>query len=253
MPLSETDRFLLDLTQLTEVERLWQALQDYMAGHGFDRLMYAATRFRTHTSMGDLRDARILTNYPKSFTEPYLEGGMFYDAPMVRWAMENVGTLSWSVIAQDAMAGRLPPECMRVVEFNRRHGVVAGYGISFPRISARTGHGIGIASSTKTQSEVDEIWAASGGKIELVAHVAHLTLLSLPHGLHGRSLTPRQREVLELVADGKTIQDAAIILGRNATTIEKHLRLAREALDVETTAQAILKAGLQNQFFRLEA
>ncbi|WP_299843453.1 LuxR family transcriptional regulator [uncultured Jannaschia sp.] len=251
MPLSETERFLKDLTRLTEVERLWQDLQDWMAQYGFDRLMYAATRFRTNTSMGDLRDARILTNYPKSFTEPYLEGGMFYDAPMVRWAMENVGTLSWAAIAQNAMAGRLPPECMRVVEFNRRHGVVAGYGISFPRISARTGHGIGLASSKKTQAELDEIWAKKGGEIELVAHVAHLTLLSLPHALHGRTLTPRQREVLELVADGKTIQDVALILGRNSTTIEKHLRLAREALDVETTAQAILKAGLQNQFFQL--
>ncbi|WP_299815684.1 LuxR family transcriptional regulator [uncultured Jannaschia sp.] len=253
MSSSETDRFLLRLAQHTEVEGLWQDLQDWMADHGFDRLMYAATRFRTNTSMGDLRDARILTNYPKSFTEPYLEGGMFYDAPMVRWAMENVGTLSWSVIAQDAMAGRLPPECMRVVEFNRRQGVVAGYGISFPRVSARTGHGIGIASSTRNQAEVNAIWAENGGKIELVAHVAHLTLLSLPHGLHGRTLTRRQREVLELVADGKTIQDVALVLGRNPTTIEKHLRLAREALDVETTAQAILKAGLQNQFFRLDA
>ncbi|MFO7771946.1 MAG: LuxR family transcriptional regulator, partial [Roseovarius gahaiensis] len=32
-------------------------------------------------------------------------------------------------------------------------------------------------------------------------------------------------------------------------TVEKHLRLARQALGVETTAQAVLKAALQNQMF----
>jgi LuxR family transcriptional regulator len=38
----------------------------------------------------------------------------------------------------------------------------------------------------------------------------------------------------------------------NPATVEKHLRLAREALDVDTTAQAILKASTQNQFFLIE-
>jgi LuxR family transcriptional regulator len=52
-----------------------------------------------------------------------------------------------------------------------------------------------------------------------------------------------------MVADGKTIQDIAQMWERNAATVEKHLRLAREALDVDTTAQAILKASLLNQVF----
>jgi LuxR family transcriptional regulator len=38
-------------------------------------------------------------------------------------------------------------------------------------------------------------------------------------------------------------------MGLTAATVEKHLRLAREALDVDTTAQAVLKASFQNQIF----
>ena len=38
-----------------------------------------------------------------------------------------------------------------------------------------------------------------------------------------------------------------------SATVEKHLRLAREALAVETTAQAVLKAALHNQMFVMEA
>ena len=52
--------------------------------------------------------------------------------------------------------------------------------------------------------------------------------------------------------DGKTTQDIAFLLGLTAATVEKHLRLAREALDVDTTAQAVLKAAFYNQMFVLE-
>ena len=68
-----------------------------------------------------------------------------------------------------------------------------------------------------------------------------------------RTLTRRQREALQWVGDGKTTQDIAQIMGLTQATIEKHLRLARDALNVETTAQAVLKAAFQNQMFVLEA
>ena len=251
--LTPIEALLLTMTRTTRLETLWEAWLARMSEYGFDMLMYAATRFRTVNGTGDLADAMILSNYPAAFQEAYLQGGLFRDAPMVRWAMNNVGSISWSEIARDAAEGRLPPSVMRVIEHNRRHGIVAGYGISFPRVSVRSSHGIGLGTSTMSQSQVDALWRDKGAEIELVCHVAHLTLLSLPYGMHGRTLTGRQREVLELVADGKTIQDAATILGLNPATIEKHLRLAREALDVDTTAQAIMKATAQNQFFRFEA
>ncbi|MEM9796646.1 MAG: LuxR family transcriptional regulator [Pseudomonadota bacterium] len=250
--MTETEAYLFGLVRMTRLEDVWAAHLERMALYGFDRLLYAATRFRTDNGTGDLRDALILTNHPRAFTDGYLEGGLFRDAPMVRWAMNNIGVRSWAEIEADAREGRLTPAELTVCAYNKRHGVTAGYGISFPRSSARTGHGIGLSSSTMPQEEIDALWAKKGPEIELLNHVAHLTICTLPYGDYGRPLTPRQREVLELVAEGKTVQDAATVLSRNPATIEKHLRLAREALDVETTAQAVMKAGLQNQFFRIE-
>ena len=40
-------------------------------------------------------------------------------------------------------------------------------------------------------------------------------------------------------------------MGLTSATVEKYLRLAREALDVDTTAQAVLKASFQNQIYVL--
>ena len=65
-------------------------------------------------------------------------------------------------------------------------------------------------------------------------------------------LTKRQKEVLGWIGDGKTIQVTAILLGLTPATVEKHLRLARRALDVETTAQAVLRANFHNQIFLVE-
>lgn len=250
--MTEIERYLLELTRATSLESVWTAHKARMAAYGFDRVLYAATRFRSENGTGDIRDALVLTNYPPEFTQTYLEGGLFRDAPMVRWAAREVGCLSWTEILKDAKAGKLSPAELRVMEFNRRHGVNAGYGISFPRVSLRTAHGIGLASTSMKQAEVDALWQAHGEEIELLNNVAHLTILSLPYGDHGRSLTTRQREVLELVADGKTIQDVAMILSLTPATVEKHMRLAREALDVETTAQAVMKAAVQNQFYRYD-
>ena len=102
------------------------------------------------------------------------------------------------------------------------------------------------------QDEVDAIWAEHGDDILLLNNIAHLRILSLPYTSPTRSLTARQREVLGWVGDGKTVQDIALLLNLTPATVEKHLRLARDALSVETTAQAVLKASFQNQIFTLE-
>ena len=79
----------------------------------------------------------------------------------------------------------------------------------------------------------------------------HLKLLTLPYS-GARPLTRRQIEVLQWVGDGKTNDDIAILMGLTVGTVEKHLRLARDALNVETTAQAVLKASFFNQMFLLD-
>ncbi len=131
--------------------------------------------------------------------------------------------------------------------------VTAGYTVSFRSISERTKGAIALtARPGVTQDAVEQIWAQHGDEIIVMNNVMHLKLLTLPY-TGERHLTKRQREVLQWVGDGKTTQDIAILLGLTPATVEKHLRLAREALDVETTAQAVLKAAFYNQMFVIDA
>ncbi|MDD8021926.1 MAG: LuxR family transcriptional regulator [Paracoccaceae bacterium] len=238
------------LLNLHEIDQIWSLHCARMAEFGFDRLFYAFTRFRTGNGFGNLEDTLILSNHDEAYLDEFIGGGVFNDAPMVKWAAQNVGACSWRWIDSEMRAGRLSAAEQRVVEFNLRHNVRAGVSISFPDRNVRSKGGIGLcAEAALRQHDVDAIWDEHGRELMVINTITHLRISSMPFATARRPLTARQREVLEWVGDGKTTADIALIMGLTVATVEKHLRLAREALDVDTTAQAVLKASLQKQIF----
>lgn len=250
--MSNLTAHLLAMTSVRTVEDLWALHTAKMASYGFDRVIYGFTRYITASSLGDPQDWLILTNMPSSYTDVFTQQGHQQNAPMVRWALENDGACSWRWMDDLARSGKLNEKELGVMQFNASHGVKAGYTISFRSVSERTKGAIGlIATDGTTQDEVEDNWARSGDDIIVANNVFHLKLLTLPYS-GARRLTTRQREVLQWVGDGKTTQDIAILLELTPATVEKHLRLAREALDVETTAQAVLKAAFYNQMFVID-
>ncbi|WP_319826585.1 LuxR family transcriptional regulator [Thalassovita sp.] len=236
------------------MEELWDMLTRKMTSYGFDRLLYGFTRNRSATSLGDPEDYIILTNHDASYTDVFMGQRLYANAPMVRWVLENDGACSWNIIPRLAQNGELSQAEQDVVAFNQSQRVTAGYSISFKSISSRNKGAIALtARQDLSQDQVDRIWDQHGEDIIAINNVAHLKIITLPHSGSSRQLTKRQRETLEWVADGKTTQDIALLMGLTPATVEKHLRLAREALNVETTAQAVLKAAFQNQMFIMEA
>ncbi|MEM8631569.1 MAG: LuxR family transcriptional regulator [Pseudomonadota bacterium] len=243
---------LLSVVDAQTIEDVWEEHIKHMADFGFDRLLYGYTSSLTESSFGDPEDILILSNHEPDYVKSFMDDGLYFHAPMVRWAMQNVGSCSWRWIAENSDS--LSPSEQSVVRFNRSWGVVAGYSISFRDSSARAKGAIALtARRGMSQDEADAVWAEHGDTIELCNKLAHLKISSLPHAAQTRMLTKRQREVLEWVGDGKTVQDIALLLNLTPQTVEKHLRLAREALDVHTTAQAVLKATRNRQIFMLES
>lgn len=243
--------FLEQLSETQTVENVWALTVEEMASYGFHKLFYGFTRYRTGKSFGDQQDILILSNLDQAYIKRFLDENMYYDAPMAQWAAQNVGACSWGWMAQNM--DNLTPAEMKIIEFNRQFDVTAGYTVSFKDISYRAKGAIGLsASDGQTQADLDAIWAEHGRTLIQTCNMAHLKLTQLPFSGGRKTLTARQKEALEWVADGKTTQDVATIMGLTAATVEKHLRLARDVLDVDTTAQAILKASFQNQIFVLQ-
>jgi len=244
---------LLDMSNAGSVEALWAMHLESMAGFGFDRLMYGFTRYRTSTSLGDPNDFVLLTNHSSAYTDAFIGQELYHHAPMVRWALEHDGACSWRVLGEMQSQGNLTDAERRVIAFNLSMDVRAGYSVSFRSLSTRAKGAIALtARAGLQQHEVDAVWDRHGRDIMLLNNLLHLKILTLPCTPPNQSLTKRQREALEWVGDGKTMQDIAAIMGLTQATIEKHLRLAREALNVETTAQAVAKAAFQNQMFVID-
>ena len=236
------------LVNARAVEPAWAILTTELEKFGFDRLIYGFTRFRTRHGLGNQDDMLVLNNHDEDYIQGFFDEDRFSIAPMTQWAAANEGAMSWAYI--DRVKDRLTPAQLEIIEFNRKHGVVAGYTISFADSSER--HKGAIALTAKrgfTQYEADQIWAREGETINLLCQVAHLRIITLPFPSDMRRLSSRQREVLEWVSDGKTMQDIATIMELRPATVEKHLRKAREALNVDTTTQAVMKASLQRQIF----
>ncbi|NRB33747.1 MAG: autoinducer binding domain-containing protein [Rhodobacteraceae bacterium] len=240
-------------THAPNLEELWAEHTSFMAGYGFDRLIYGCTMFKTQTSLGDPDDFVILTNHDPAYVHEFMDGGLFLHAPMTTWAARSEGAASWRKIREVMADVPATPDLIRLNDVNQRMGVLQGYTISFKSVSSRIKALISLCGEAQMSAEeVDAVWREHGYDLILVNNVVHLKILSLPYAPPNRSLTKRQREALQWVSDGKTTQDIAMLMGLTAATVEKHLRLARDSLSVETTAQAVMKASLHNQMYILE-
>ena len=52
-------------------------------------------------------------------------------------------------------------------------------------------------------------------------------------------LTPRQRDVVALIAEGRTMKEVAAALGLSSRTVETHKYQAMQALGLQTTADLV--------------
>jgi LuxR family transcriptional regulator len=235
----------------TSIDEAWELATGYFGKLGFKRANYGYTRFRHLKTIGDPDDALFLTTCDAEFVRRYFQGGFFARTPIFRWCERNSGSCTWTWVKEAFEKGQLAPEEMEAVKQNAMTGVTAGMSISFPDASSRSKGALGlIADPGISQAEVDAIYAEKRDEIMVVANMMHLAIVHLPQLSRRRALSPRQRESLEWVADGKTTQDVALLMGVSAAMVEKHLRLAREALAVETTAQAVAKGAMLNMIFQ---
>jgi len=242
---------LVGIAEGSGTQEVWRLATDYFASLGFSRVNYGFTRFRSVRSIGDPDDALYLTTASEAYAASYFRNGFYAKTPAFRWARENEGATTWTWVREAYLAGKLSPIEMETVQQNMAAGITAGISISFPVTSARAKGAMGlIADPGLSAEDVDKIFADKQSEFLPVAHMLHLKLIQLPFSNRRRALTARQREALEWVADGKTTQDIAMLMGVSAAMVEKHLRLARETLSVDTTAQAVAKAALMNLIFQ---
>lgn len=229
---------------------MWDHAIQYMSVFRFDRMLYGRTHFAHGANLGESQDFMVLSSHSDSYFEEYVLSGVFKRSPFLLWSLDNLGTKSWSYRDLIDLTPQQLELCQPVLEVNRRHGVNAGFTISFDNSLPGQKSIVAIcAEPGMSQEEVDVVLQAHQNKLEAYWKIFDLKARSLPFPNVKERLTRRQREVLYWCSQGKTTEDISIILGLHPTTIEKHLSLARRALGVVSTAQAITKLSFLNHLF----
>lgn len=230
-----------------DVSAVWAVYIDILQSLGFDKVIYGATHFPSGGIIGDPNDALILHHGPQGYADVYIGEELYLHSPTYAWAENHSGFASWDDAAAQMM--RDPPTARqkRVVALNQKFGIRAGYVGSLRGVVPGMRGVLGISPAEDLdQRETDLLWRDVGTDIEMFSQLMHLRIANLPQPGQRRPLTSRQREALHWCAQGKTMQDIATIMGLSVGTVEKHLRMARGALDAQTTAHAVQKATALN-------
>jgi two-component system, NarL family, response regulator NreC len=69
---------------------------------------------------------------------------------------------------------------------------------------------------------------------------------------HGATLTPREREVVRMISEGKSVKEIAVRLGRSIKTIEAHKFNLMRKLDIHNKAELIAYA-IENKIAKMKA
>ena len=124
--------------------------------------------------------------------------------------------------------------------------------VTFARRALEAGASGFVLKHSASVELVAAIRAALQGKTYLTPQLAGEVLEALKEGSEQAgdpvaALTPRQREVLQLLAEGRSAKEIAASLGISARTVEFHKYQMMETLDLHTNAELIhfaIKHGL---------
>lgn len=232
------------------IEDVWSHLSEQAEKLGFPYVHYTLYRVLEADGLSMPKELMVLSNLDKSLVDRFINDDFLTTAPLSRWLHNNGGIVSWASVFDQWQQGLLTQPEVRALQAFLEMGHFAGWGMSLRGIAPRLTGGIVFGGPLgMTQPELDRIWEKHSRYLIALTGLAHMRLASLPSSTLNDQLTTRQREVLECISSGKSNAEVAERLNISLPTVEKHLRLARQALGVKTTVQAIVLATIRNQIF----
>lgn len=167
---------------------------------------------------------------------------------------EGLRVVAWNAAVEEltgiAAEEAVGEPCWRVLAGVAEDGAVvchAGCALAREALKRRTRSSQSLlvrTTSGRRRVTVSTITAGVGRDPRLLLHLLRPQQAdpSTPSGREVEQLTPRQREVLEMLGDGKDAREIAATLGVTVATIRTHIRHILRALGVHTQLAAVVRA-----------
>jgi DNA-binding CsgD family transcriptional regulator len=190
------------------------------------------------------RGAVILHNYPAQWMRAFSELDFYYIDPVFHYANRSLTPFFWD--APEFRAELTAPQ-LEIMEEARRFGIEHGYTV--PIHAARSPGAY--RASCSVVPDCSAVSAESYLGVQLMAcymyEALSIEVEAKAEGCVARGLTRRERQCLELAAQGKSDWVAGRILGISERTVHNHIEHAKRRLGVATRVQAIVHALVSRQ------
>lgn len=182
----------------------------------------------------DWHRAILCDGWPREWFLRYESEGHFLHDPCAARSRITAEPFLWHQLSTDGLTSRRRLVMEEAAEFGMKDGLCVPVHIPFA--------GPAVVTAASDRIEVPP------GALSLIETLCVHTFRKL-NGLDTQSddedaapLTPRERELLQWSAQGKSAEDISCILGVTTNTVESHQRNIRDKLDAINVAHAIVKA-----------
>jgi DNA-binding CsgD family transcriptional regulator len=176
----------------------------------------------------------INVSFPVGYLNDISDAQGRIDSPMVRTWLETNAPVYYDGSCTSPWPYTVPPDWQTILQ---RHGLrnLASHGL-IDR-SAKVASYFCLGNLDGWDTRIEET-------LSIVVPHLHRALVNLcPQHTHAPSLlSSREREVLDLVGDGKTNRQVAQVLGISPWTIKVHMRNIMAKLEVSTRSHAVAKS-----------
>ena len=224
----------MDLIDLSTVENSPEHHQMFLdqlcARLGLDFGSYATTSPVSGAVQG-------YANYPDAWKMHYMRRNLHLVDPTIHRAALSIAPVDWSRFQRD--------EKFEAVFFAAHDFGIPNKGLTIPVRGPYGDRGLLSVTRQCSDGEWEKLIPKIIGELQMAAVHMHDAVMRsdvISRALRQPKLSAREREVLQWVAAGKTMQDIGDILLISDRTVEVHLRSAREKLGALTTVQAVGRA-----------
>ena len=185
------------------------------------------------------RRAVMLHSYPKEWAQLFSELELFEIDPVFLHASRSLVPFFWDT---QAFKEELSPPQQEMFHEARRYGLTRGYTVPIHSVDAPRD----FRASCSVVPDSESLEAAAYLAVQLMAFYLYDSASRNAQDKDPppiqQPLSPRERQCLELAAQGKSDWVSSRILGLSERTVHNHVENAKRRLQVATRMQAVMHA-----------
>ncbi len=225
--------FVEKLQQLRNFDEISGLVVKELEWFGFTCL----TSFSMPGPGAELQDGIMLNNRPAEFTQRYFERNYLANDPAITELRTNLNPYSWSDLRDRKKMNKTEKTILgEAGEFGFKDGFVIPIVTLSGSISLFCPCGPQPDLSRRARAAIEMIGIYSNNALR------RALMRTEREPVERARLTPREREIMQWVAAGKTDDEIGEILSLGATTVTSHVENAKRKLDAFRRTYAVVQA-----------